>query len=84
MKQKIQLTSKNISDLFKLPCVVRIQKRIVMGKHGDYIPSQNFDDCIIAVVHKPQECLVGTRALVGDWLVEDDNGNWYVEEGDKQ
>lgn len=81
MKQRIQLTSKNIGDLFKLPCVVGIQKCIVMGEHGDNIPSQNLDDCFIDIVHKPLECLVGTRAKMGNWLVEDDNGNWHIEKG---
>lgn len=84
MKQRIQLTSKNISDLFRLPCVVKIQKRIVMGEHGDYVPSQNLDDCIIDIVHKPQECMAETMAKMGDWLVEDDNGNWHVEKGGEQ
>lgn len=84
MKQKIQVTGKNICDLFRLPCVVEIQKRIVMGEHGDYIPSQNLDDCSIDIVHKPQECMAGTRVKMGDWLVEDDNGNWHVEKGGEQ
>lgn len=82
MKQKIQVTGKNIGDLFKLPCVVGIQKCIVMGEHDDNIPSQNLDDCFIDIVHKPLECMAGTRAKMGDWLVEDDNGNWHVEKGD--
>lgn len=75
MKQRIQLTGKNIHDLFKLPCVVAIQKCIVMGEHGDYIPSQNLYDCYITIVHKPLECMAEMRAKMGDWLVEDDNGN---------
>lgn len=84
MKQRIQLTSENISDLFKLPCVVEIRKCIVMGEHGDFIPSQNLEDCNIDIVHKPQECMAETRAKMGDWLVEDDNGNWHVEKGGEQ
>lgn len=82
MKRKIQVTGKNINDLFKLPCVFKIQKRIVMGEPGDYIPSQNLDDCIIVIAHKPLECMAGTIAKMGDWLVEDDNGIWHVEKGE--
>ena len=81
MKQKIQLTGKNLNELFTLPCVFKIQKRIVMGEHGDYIPSQNLKDCTVDIVQKPLECMAETRAKMGDWLVEDDNGNWHVEEG---
>lgn len=84
MKQRIQLTGKNINDLFKLPCVVRIQKRIVMGEHGDYIPSQNIEDCFIDIVQKPLECMAEARAKMGDWIVEDDSGNWYVEKGGRK
>ena len=81
MKQKIQITGKNLNDLFKLPCVVEIQKGIVMGVHGGYIPSQNLDDCAIAVAQKPQSDLCITWARMGDWLVEDDKGGWHVEKG---
>lgn len=84
MKQRIQLTGKNIGDLFKLPCVVEIRKCIVMGEHGDYIPSQNLDDCFIGIVHKPLECMAETMAKMGDYLVEDDNGNWHVEKGGRK
>lgn len=84
MKQKIQITGKNIGDLFKLPCVYEIRKCVVMGEHDDFIPSQNLDDCIVGIVHKPLVCMVGTRARMGDWLVEDDNGNWHVEKGGEQ
>jgi hypothetical protein len=84
MKQKIQITGKNLNELFALPCVFKIQKRIVMGEHGDYIPSQNLDDSFIDIIHKPLECMEETRAKIGDWLVEDDNGYWHVEEGDKK
>ena len=79
MKQKIQLTGKNLNELFELPCVFKIQKRIVMGEHGDYIPSQNLKDCIVDIVQKPMECMAETSAKMGDSPVEDDNGNWYAE-----
>lgn len=84
MKQRIQLTGKNINDLFKLPCVFKIQKRIVMGEYGDYILSQNLEDCFIDIVQKPLECMAESRAKMGDWIVEDDNGNWHVEKGGRK
>lgn len=81
MKQRIQLTGKNIDDLFRLPCVFQIQKSFVMGKQGNAIPNQNIEDCVIAVVQKPQSDSFFKWAKMGDWLVEDDNGGWHVEEG---
>lgn len=83
MKQKIQITGKNIGDLFRLPCVVEIQKCFVKGEHGHYIPSQNIEDCFVVIVHKPLY-MAEIRAKMGDWLVEDDNGNWRVEKGGEQ
>lgn len=82
MKQKIQITGKNIGELFTLPCVFRIQKRIVMRGHHKLIPSQNLDDCAIVIINKPLECMAETMAKIGDYLVEDDKGNWHVEKED--
>ena len=71
MKQKIQITSKNIGEIFALPCVKEIRKYSYLEttfvvhlwnaaiRHGTI-----FADC----------------AYTGDWLVQDDNGFWYVEE----
>ena len=84
MKQRIQVTGKNLNELFVLPCVFQIQKGFIMGEQGDPIPSQNIEDCTIGIVHKPLECMAETRAKMGDWLVEDDNGNWHVEKGGEQ
>lgn len=83
MKQKIQITGKNLNELFALPCVFQIQKGFVMGEQGEPIPSQNIDDCTIGIV-QPLECMIETRAKMGDWIVEDDNGNWHVEKGGKE
>lgn len=84
MKQRIQITGKNIDDLFRLPCVLSIQKGIVMREHNKLIISQNLEDCTIDILRKPFVNTSATWAKMGDWIVEDDNGNWHVEEGDKK
>ena len=67
MEQKIQVTGKNWTEIFNLPCVEYIEKTscevggIRVGLYGELNP-----------------------ALAGDWLVEDDNGNWHVEKGGGQ
>nr|DAZ47654.1 MAG TPA: hypothetical protein [Caudoviricetes sp.] len=102
MKQKIQITGKNIGDLFKLPCVTGIGKRNI-GKEGDFVVVINYEDNPAyermqreiermwndpkvnesqweAYDNKMNE-LFPTGAYPGDWLVEDEKGNWHVEKG---
>lgn len=75
MKQKIQITGKNIGKIFALPCVKEIRK-------------YNFLDTTFVVHLWNAAIRHGTIfadcAFPGDWLVQDDNGIWYVEEGDKK
>lgn len=77
MKRKIQITMENIPEIFALPCVTSINKRIVGQKRKrvvyDSSPVVWLDD-YLAPSPKPW---INT-ATVGDWLEEDDDGFWYV------
>lgn len=64
MKQKIKIEGKNISDIFNLPCLHAIMK--MKNAYGDFQ----------VVIHKNGRL---DYASVGDWLVEDESGNWSVE-----
>lgn len=75
MKQKIQITGKNIGEIFALPCVKEIRKHDYLGN--------------TFVVHLWQRSIrhgtiFSDYAFPGDWLVEDDNGVWNVEEGEEK
>lgn len=66
MKQKIEITGKNIADIFKLPCVEAISK--IAG-----------DESLIAVILKCGIVDVWPSAYIGDTLIERDDGTWYIE-----
>lgn len=84
MKQKIQITGKNLNEIFALPCVFKIQKSYIMGEQGEPIPSQKLEDSFVEVAFNPLLDSCSTWARVGDWIVEDGNGNWHVEKGDEK
>lgn len=84
MKQKIQITGKNLNEIFALPCVFKIQKGYIMGEQGEPIPSQKLEDSFVEVAFNPLLDSCSTWARVGDWIVEDGNGNWHVEKGDEK
>ena len=69
MRQKIHFTGKNINDVFFLPCVAGILK--VGG-----------GPCLILCIERTSDCSL--YAGIGDWLVEEDDGKWHVEEGDEE
>ena len=61
-KQCIHLEGKSINEVFALPCIVSIAKCKVSRRKKSI-----------------RYCLSnGYVAYVGDWLCEDENGNWYV------
>ena len=69
MRQKIHFTGKNLNDVFFLPCVAGILK------DGD-------GPFLVLCIERMSDCshYVG----IGDWLVEEDDGKWHVEEGDEE
>ena len=68
MKQKIHFTGKNLNDVFFLPCVAGILK--------------DGDRPFLAL---RTDCMSGKFFVyIGDWLVEEDDGKWHVEEGDEE
>ena len=75
MKQKIQVTGKNIGEIFALPCVKEIKKY-------DYLDTTFVVHLWNAAIR--HGTIFADCAFPGDWLVQDDNGIWYVEEGDKK
>lgn len=70
MRQKIHFTGKNINDVFFLPCVGAIVK-------------EDSGEPFLAL---RTDCMSGKFPFVyiGDWLVEEDDGKWHVEEGGKE
>lgn len=68
MKQKIQITDKNISDLFALPCVRCITKT----DNGGFK---------VKVKIAPRTYTYAGR---GDIIVEQDDGSWRIEKGGEE
>ena len=69
MRQKIHFTGKNLNDVFFLPCVVGVMK---MDSDEPYLILR---DGMSDGSH---------YAVIGDWMVEEDDGKWHVEKGDEE
>ena len=69
MRQKIHFTGKNLNDVFFLPCVGAIMKE----DSGE--PFLVLRNGLSDGFH---------YAVIGDWLVEEDDGKWHVEKGDEE
>ena len=70
MRQKIHFTGKNLNDVFFLPCVLAILKL------------DSDEPFLILCDERTSD---GSHyAGIGDWLVEEDDGKWHVEEGDEE
>ena len=68
MRQKIHFTGKNLNDVFFLPCVAGILK----DGDGPFLALRT-------------DYMSGKFFVyIGDWLVEEDDGKWHVEEGGKE
>lgn len=78
MKHKIQITGKNIDDLFRLPCVYEIRKDI-LPVPGNVVISQSGKHIEVNARASDSVYSDVLTAHYGDWLVEDDSGNWHVE-----
>ena len=84
MKQKIQITDKNIGDIFRLPCVLEINKFYRVEKStGDIVPSKDPKDIRVTICPYPNVSMIVRKAFYGDWIVEEDDGTWRVEKGEK-
>ena len=70
MRQKIHFTEKNLNDVFFLPCVLAIMKL------------DNDEPFLILCIERMSDG--SYYAVIGDWLVEEDDGKWHVEEGDEE
>lgn len=68
MKQRIEVKSEHIADLWRLDCVVYATK---IG--------QPFAVLVTNDTSRPYAD--GFLVREGDWLCEGDDGRWYVEEG---
>lgn len=69
MRQKIHFTGKNLNDVFFIPCVLAIMK---------------LDNDELFLVLRNGLSDGYHYAVIGDWMVEEDDGKWHVEKGDKE
>lgn len=83
MKQRIKVESKNIGELFALPCVKTSAKTLAYNNEYLLIHSQDPDDFYVDVAYRPDTGCYGDFAYPGDWIVEEDDGTWRVEKGEE-
>lgn len=74
-KQAIQIGN-NITDIFNLPCVERIEKERTVIKSVVDLDYIEFTDVVYTLKD-------GTHAGKGNWLLQDVCGNWHVMTDEK-
>lgn len=80
MKQRVQITGKNINDIFRLPCVISIRKFLCENMDGDLVPYKGTDKFVVDFAFGPEKGCAGMIAKQGDYLIEEDDGSWRLEE----
>lgn len=84
MKQRVQITGKNINDIFRLPCVTSVRKLIRKTKDNDLVVSNGEDHFVVDFAFSPDASLAGMIAYPGDCLIEEDDGSWRLERDTNQ
>lgn len=73
MKQKIIISGNNWNDILNLPCVEAVQK------NAEYETGRMYIEAVVRCFKDGERFY--KAAIAGDALVEDDDGNWHIEEG---